>query len=271
MTVFVSSGVVLEVDGANGNNGVIGYDQRATSANISSTTEDASFPVTNLVNPSTISLWKGTDTDSDEYVTWTLNTAEDIDYVAIANHNFGSGAITLSVETQETDGGVWTEVSSEVLLTQNGPIVFRFDPQAVYAVRLRMQPTGVAPQAAVMYVGKLLVLQRRIYVGHTPIPYGRNTRISNGRSENGNFLGRVVLGEKLTTAVSLQNLTPSWYRSNMEPFVAAAREVPFFFNWRPQDYPLETGFCWLTADAQPANQRPNGMMQVDLQMSGVSL
>lgn len=271
MTVFVSSNVVLEVDGANGNNGVIGYDQRATLLNISSTTEDADFPVTNLVNHSTISIWKSTETASDEYITWTLNTTEDIDYVAVANHNFGSGAITISVETQVTDGGPWGEVSSEVLLTQDGPVIFRFDPQAVYGVRLRMQPTGTAPQAAVMYVGKLLVLQRRTYVGHTPIPYGRNTDISNGRSENGHFLGRVVLREKLNTSVSLQNLFPSWYRTHMEPFIIAAREVPFFYNWRPQDYPLETGFCWLTADAQPSNQRPNGMMQIDLQMSGVSL
>jgi hypothetical protein len=29
------------------------------------------------------------------------------------------------------------------------------------------------------------------------------------------------------------------------------------------------GFAWLTNDPQPMNQRPNGMMQVELQLSGV--
>lgn len=275
MTVFVSSDVVLDVSGANGNNPLIGYENRMTAANTVSTTEGGDNPVTNVLNPSTISIWKGTSTVADEYITVTLNSVDDIDYVAIANHNFGSGLITLSVETQETSVASWVEVSSEVLVTQNGPVLFRFDPQAVYAVRLKMQPSAAAvpvvPQAAVVYVGKLLIVQRRLYVGHTPIPLGRTLRVANGRSEKGHFLGRVVLNEKLMSAASFKNLTPSWYRDKFDPFVVAAQTAPFFFSWRPQDYPLETGFAWLSEDPQPTNQLANGMMQVDLQMTGVSL
>jgi hypothetical protein len=70
-------------------------------------------------------------------------------------------------------------------------------------------------------------------VAHTPIKYGRRTNVTNGMSESGNFLGRIVLGQMVETEVSLQNITPGWYRSYMDPFIEASRETPFFFAWRP--------------------------------------
>jgi hypothetical protein len=46
-------------------------------------------------------------------------------------------------------------------------------------------------------------------------------------------------------------------------------ERPFFFAWRPDAYPYEVGYCWLTNDPQPSNALPNGMMSVSLEMAGV--
>jgi hypothetical protein len=112
-----------------------------------------------------------------------------------------------------------------VLLPNDGPALFRFAPQGVANLRVRLQPGAAAPTAAVIYAGKLLVLQRRIYVGHIPINYGRVTKVVNGRSESGAFLGRIVLGEMTQTKVDLQNLLPLWYRANMEPFYRRRRRT----------------------------------------------
>ena len=147
--------------------------------------------------------------------------------------------------------------------------MLRFEPDAYVSIRIRLQPGSAAPTAAVVYVGKLLVLQRRIHGGHTPINYGRTTKVTNARSENGSFLGRIVLAEVTTTSVSLQNLTPDWYRTYFDPFVTAAREQPFFWAWRPSDYPAECGFAWLTNDPVPTNHLANGMMQVSFEMGGI--
>jgi hypothetical protein len=133
-----------------------------------------------------------------------------------------------------------------------------------------MRAGAAPPTIAVVYAGALLVLQRRIYVGHTPIPYGRSAKITNGRSESGNFLGRIVLNEKTQSAVKMQNLTPAWYRQHLDPFIAASKEAPFFFAWRPLSYPREVGYAWMTNDPQPSNARANGMMQIDLQMTGIA-
>lgn len=278
MSVVISTSYVISdtVSGGGtitGNNPVIGYANLVTAANIAATTEADGFPASNMANPSTNLRWEGelSSPEADEYITVTTNAADPMDYIAIARHNLGSAQIAVSVEYLDTDASpeAWEELIAPVMLPNDGPALFRFPPQALAAIRLRLQPGSEAPTIAVVYTGKLLVLQRQIYVGHTPMPYGRSIKVTNARSESGNFLGRIVLNQKTGTSLTLQNLTPDWYRANIEPFLLAAQETPFFFAWRPQSYPREVGYGWLTNDPKPQNQRGNGMMSVELQMSGV--
>lgn len=280
MSVVVGSGVVLSgavvSDAANGNNPVIGYDNYVTTSNISSTTQETEHPTVNLANEATHLYWRGTisSPNSDEYITIITDTNELLDYVAIARHNLNTALIPVSIEGQQVQAGVWSEIVADVILPNDGPAIFRFSEQALYAVRIRMQPSMVAvplaPEIGVVYVGKLLVLQRRIYVGHTPITMGRQTKVLNGRSESGNFLGRIVLNESRATQVTLSNLIPSWYREYMDPFVEDSVERPFFFAWRPLDYPYEVGYAWMTEDPKPSNQLSNGMMQVSFSLMGIA-
>lgn len=277
--VVVSPNLVITpgVDGLNADNPIIGYQTLVTSGAIAATSEEAESPATNLANPSTYLKWRA-DLGSpveDQYLTVTLDTADDIDYVGIAGHNFGTGQMPVSVEALDETASPpeWVELIPDTLLPNDGPVIFRFTPQPLPAIRVRIQPSQAAvpasPFAAVLYVGKLLILQRRIYVGHTPQPYGRKLTVANHRSIAGGFLGRIILSEKTATAIDLQNLTPAWYRANFEPFLVAAKEIPFFFGWRPGTYPYEVGFAWLTNDPQPKNQLPNGLMQVSLDLEGI--
>jgi hypothetical protein len=275
--VVISSSltVVAGVDGLNTNSPIIGYQNLVTSTNIAATTEDGDFPASNLANPATHLRWKSGagSPSSDEYITVTLNTAEQVDYLGIAVHNFGTSLAAVSVEgTIEAPGGSpdpWFELITPQLLPDDGPVIFRFNVQSLHSIRLRIQPSQVTPYLAVLYVGELLVLQRRIYVGHTPVKFGRRLNVANHRSISGNFLGRIVLGETTGTTIALKNLTASWYRSYMDPFLIEAKEIPFFFAWRPGSYPNEVGYVWLTEDPEPANQLSNGMMQVSLNVEGV--
>jgi len=275
MSIIISSNYVITDTASGGgtitgDNPVIGYRNIVTTSNISSTSEETGFPVTNLANPSTNLRWQGVDGVEDEYISINNADVEDIDYIAIAKHNLGSEQIPISIEYQDTSMSPdWDELVQDVLLADDGPALFRLPEAAYTGLRIRLQPGNAAPRIAVLYVGELLVLQRRIYVGHTPITYGRQTKVINARSESGNFLGRIVTGQKTMTAVQMKNLTPDWYRANMEPFFLVAQETPFFFAWRPESYPNEVGYGWLTNDPQPKNQLPNGMMEIEFQMSGV--
>ena len=280
MSIIISSGLVLSdvVSGGgiiNANNPVVGWQTRITSGNVTATTAETGYPASNLANPSTELLWRGlvSSPAQDEYLTLALNTNEQVDYIGIAHHNFASAQIAVSVEVLDDQASPvqWNEVIAPHFLPNDGPAIYRFTPQGISSIRLRLQPGTAAPYLAVAYAGKLLVLQRRIYVGHTPINYARVSKITNARSESGRFLGRIMLNQMTKTGVELSNLTPDWYRLNMEPFIQRAYEYPFFFAWRPSDYPYEVGYAWLTSDPKPSNQHSNGLMQVSLELSGIYL
>src|SRR5690606_8959527 len=97
--------------------------------------------------------------------------------------------ITVSVEGRDEIEGSpeteWVELVGETLLADDGPVIFRFTPQPLAQIRLRMQPGSALPTAAVVYVGKLLVMERSFPVDgrFTPFPLGRAVRAVDGFSE----------------------------------------------------------------------------------------
>lgn len=249
---------------------IIAWDNLVRFGAVTADSEDPLHPADNLAREATTYRWQSLSTAT-QYVTVDTSPDDPVDYFAVARHNLGSALIKVSGEAYIS--GVWTEIFPEQFLGDDSPALFRFPvvPSAEL-FRLKLQPTGgIAPTIAVWHVGKLLYLQRRIYVGHTPLPYGREVDFTNGIAENGDFQGRIELSRRLTTSVSLQNLTPSWYRANLDAFVALGRKKPFFFAWRPYTYPREVGYAWLSNDPRPSNQRSNGMMQIALQMGGLVL
>ncbi len=270
--IIISQNLVLSPGVFDSKNPVVGWHNLVTINNITASSEAENYPITNVANPITApsSRWRAADATGDEQILINLNSVEEVDYVGIARHNLGSEQISVMIEGSEDGGSPFTELVEESLLPDDGPAIFRFDPQALVDLRINLANGGGAPEIAVIYVGKLLQLQRRIYVGHTPMKYGRSNNIVNGRSESGDFLGRIVTSEKTSTSVNLQNMTPGWYRSDMDPFIEASKDTPFFFAWRPEDYPNEVGFAWMTNEPQPVNQRANGMMSIELQMTGIA-
>lgn len=250
------------------NSPAVGWHNLVTSANVTADAEDPNFPAVNLANPSVYPPWRSDDA-AEQYATVMLDGDVDVDYVGIGRHNLGSAGITVAVEGY--DGSAWSDVTDEVTLDDDRPVIFQFVKAQYVGIRLRL---GAAPdeydlaEIAVLYVGELLLLQRRIYVGHVPITYGRQTEVANNRSERGLFLGRVEISEFHASGFSIQNMTPDWYRENLEPFVDVCQGTPFFWAWRPRDYPEETGYVAVTNQPSPKNQRTNGMMSIEFQFSG---
>jgi hypothetical protein len=276
--VVSSSLIVLPGDvGYNTDSPIVGYRNIVTTSNITATTEATGHPASYLANPATHLYWASGagSPSSDEYLTVTTGTPDDVDYLAVAAHNFGTAQATLTVEAVAAEPGSpadWIEIVGPMIPADDGPILFRWTPTSYYGVRLKISASGVntvTPQCAVLYVGSLLMLQRRIYVGHSPINYHRRSSIANHRSVNGAFLGRIVLSERNLTTVTMTHLTPDWFRASLWPFIQSAVETPFFFAWRPGTYPLEVGYAWLTDDPAPNNAMSNGMMSISLNVEGV--
>jgi hypothetical protein len=272
MSLVISSAVVLAevADSLSLNHPVIGWHNVVTSTTIVATNEDANFPASNLANPATHLEWRS-DVDTEQYITVTTNYVDEIDYVGIAGHNLSSGGIAVSVGYFDASSPpVWVELVEEVMLPDDGPAIFRFTAQSAAIIKIKLAAGAVEPRASVVYVGKLLVIERKIYVGHTPMPDGIKSSVANGRSESGKFLGRIELGEWRESTIPLSLVSPSWFRTYMRPFLRDGKNLPFFFAWRPEDYPFETGFGWLTEDPIPAPAGPSNLIAFDMKVSGVT-
>lgn len=244
---------------------VIGWHNIVTTTNIVADEEDPNYPASNLANPATHEEWRS-DTTGEQYLTVTTDYVDDIDYVGIARHNFGSEAIPVTI--LDAADNVLVE---ETVLPDDSPALFRFTAASQSIVKIKLGATdGQLPRAAVVYVGKLLVLERKIYVGHTPMTQARKRQIQNGRSETGNFLGRIELGAWRESVIPLSLLSPEWYRDyGGDEFLADGVDAPFFFGWRPESYPYEVGYCWLTDDPMPVPTGPSNHIAFDLKVGGI--
>jgi hypothetical protein len=250
---------------------VFGYRSAVNIETIAATDAEAGYPASNLANVSTAAFWRAANNSGTKYLTVTPTPAQELDYIAVAVHNFGSAGIAVRVEGKEAPEDSWSVLVAEFMPVNDNSLILRFDKTTYAGIRLRLAAGSEPAQAAVVYCGVILTSQRRVYVGHSPMNLGPTTEVVNGRSEQGNFLGRIVTGEYLSGSVSLSNLSPSWVRSELAPFIRAAKETPFFFAWRPAQYPDETAYCALTNDPKPSNERSNGMMSVGFEFEGVAL
>jgi hypothetical protein len=268
--VFAPSLVLARSPTAGAGRPVIGWHNVVTFTNVSATSELTDYPATNLGNSSTSLQWRS-DSTAVQYVTVEIATGEPIDYVAVARHNFGSAGISVAVEglTAEPDAD-WTEIFPEYLPATDRPLLLALDEDAsLIGVRLRLEPDAVAPRASILYVGTLLEMEKGVAVGHVPLPYARRRTVIAGRSEGGEYLGKIESGGVLRSAVTFNVLTPDFYREQIDPFVAAAD--PFFFAWAPISYPQEVGFAWFAGDVIPTPTHAAGFISLSFEMEGLAL
>lgn len=271
--IVISNNLVLSAaEEISADNPVILWDSLVTATNVESTSEDEDFPIANVANPATHLKWVGGVNTGDEYITITTGTVEPIDGAGIAKHNLGSSNATISWEACEDlslSPQVWTEVISERVLADDAPALFRWEPGIYQAVRLRIQQGDEVPEIAVVYLGPLLLLERSIKVDvpHIPFPMGIVSKEVNGKSESGNFLGRIEINRFNQSEAEFAHITPVWYRENFQPFVAA--RVSFFFAWNPTEYPTEVGYAWLMDNPMPEVDTVTRRVAIGLKMQGV--
>lgn len=257
------------------NNPRIGWHTLAVAGTLSADSEQADFPALNLANPATYLQWRAAE-NIEQSLTISLPTPQAINYVGVYGHNWGSLGTTVRLE-YSTDGGVvWLPASPPTIPDLEDRVFFREFTEVVAAnFRVRLIPSGDLydnpPEASVLYIGRVLTIPRRVYVGHEPMTLARSANVSTGFSENGQFLGRVLLSIALESSVSIPNLDPDFVRDELDPFIRTGIGRPFFWAWRPGRYQEEVTLAWFTREApKPSNQKENGTMSVAWSMRGVT-
>lgn len=275
MGIVLSSAFALAQAGAaNADHPIIGWHNLATTATLTTTHAGANDPASNLANPATNLLWKA-DSLSDGYITVLFGAEESVDYFAIARHNLGSGLCPITIQGLPAGGdpntpGDWDELVAVQQLADDTPVIFRFASTPLIGIRAFLEPAATAPHAAVVYTGALLVMERGVQPGATPLSRARERNIASPRSQSGEFLGSVINGEALRSSAAFKALSPAWYRSTFDPFLAATAGRPFFWGWKPGTYPTEVAYAWMPSDPKPTPDM-SGNVDVTLQLEGLAL
>jgi hypothetical protein len=245
---------------------LIGYETRI--ASIASTTAAMGFPASNLLNPATHLTWKAS-FDSPaviETLTITISSGT-VNYIGIAKHNFFESAAHIALGT----GASPPDIISSFTVSNALPIILRFSPRAG-PLLLTITGGTQAAQAAVIYAGTLLVLERGVKADaqHMDIVHARQSNVLGGLSESGNFLGRVLTGKWRESEAEFAWFTPSWYRANFEPFAENAMTEPFFWAWNPSEYPADTAYAWLIEEVRPLTDPATRRMAATLSMRAIA-
>jgi hypothetical protein len=255
---------------------VVGWHNLVTAENVTAETEDASYPAVNLATNRTPERWQADDTSEQRIIVDLSNYVGEVDYIAVARHNFGSAQIAVTVQGYTEMGEspvepVWFDLCQEVMLANDQAVIFRFDPQGLVGISLLLKTGSEVARAAVLYVGKLLILPPHIQPDFTPLPQGRVVDYTVDVTESGEYLGNLVLGRTLESSVTLPYLDPDWYDDEMDPFIEASATTPFFFSWDPLNHPMQTGFAWIKpgSNPQPRIHDVVGYKSITLDMAGI--
>lgn len=220
-------------------------------------TASASVAATDGTNPNyalTPNTWERWIFDGTQSITIEFNEDKLIDSVGLAAAQLSDFIVT--VEYSETVGGSWIEMQTQA--GKNGAMLFLTDGYTGFegytARRIRITASGVGAGAiGVIYAGVALQIQQSIYGGVSPIPLSRVTQYQNRRTESGEWIGRTIKSQGLTGQIKFDKLFDDWYRIYFNPFVVSAIRKPFFFSWRPDQYPDEAAYCWTSGDIKPSN------------------
>jgi hypothetical protein len=248
------------------NNSRIGINSIVRTGTVTASSAQDGFPAIAAQNELTYEFWRPASLPA----TWVVDAGNPatVDYVGIAAHTLGDTNTNITVE-YSTDNSTWVEVDTHTP-SDDSPIMFLFAPITARYWRLVVSAGGT-PSIGVVYIGKVLEMQRACFAGLSPINFSRNTVIRPNRSENGVWLGRSIIREGSSMSVEYKHLEYQWYKANFDPFVEQARKYPFFFAWRPQSYPETIGYVWTSGDISPSTMGIKSLLQVGFEMQGLAI
>lgn len=277
MSIYISNALYLTSGigpDFNENNPIIGYDSILLPEYFSAS-GFSGRPPSNVWSPDTFSSWQGQLYQGPSQTTTQYFNIENpvgvsVNYIGIAKHNFGTGNYTYSIE-ESNDNSTWADLVAPKIVPTDKAIMEYFDTTNSLYFRIKLERTATEFQRPIIShikMGTALVLQRRIYVGHTPAAIASSIKRQVLNSENGQYIGQIVKSKFHTTSCDQENVTPAFVRDKIVPFInhvngeveiEGTAPSTFFFAWRPSDYPDEVVYGWTNENIQPENQGNDGL------------
>jgi len=249
----------------------VGWHNLVLFNNVSADSETLASPASNVANPATSQKWVS-NSIATQYIT-VVNLSGEIDYVGIVRHNHGTAGATISVEgITAVSSPAFVEIFPGVIPANDHPLMLQFARDNYSSIRIKIIPNGEAPQIGVLHVGLLTTLPIGIQPGFTPPSAGYDADRVSEWSESGEFLGAIIVGSRLTSSPSFQDIDPDLYDTDFAPFVEHGNHGgTFFFAWSPVDHPSDVSYCWFSGAANPVINKKTGHKDLRIQMGATNL
>ena len=217
--------------------------------------------------PNTAQRWTFTATTTNELV-FTLPANRNIDTVCIGAHNL-SGA-TISVEYDPAASG-YVPFHADIEPVTNDAIMLHIS-STVSVTKLKISITGLTGSFFVgsVYAGIALQMQRPFFGGHTPAVLARQADYYSSMSESGNFIGVEVRRRAIESSADWKNITDTWYRQYVVPFLASAETLPFYFAWNLEQYPTDVVYCKNITNIAPSYSGQRNLMTFSIPLVGIA-
>ena len=204
--------------------------------------------------------------------TWTLVTTVNslVDCCFIAAHNLMGK--TVLIQTAETVGGAFTRRAT-IIPSDNSAICALFNNAGTaYTVReVRISVSdGTDITIGIIRFGVALQLPRPIYGGHGVIQFNRITEAQQQFSETGQWLGRTIKRQAITSSYAWQHVTATWYSTYFDSFAATLPLAPFGIAGNPSKMPKDVAWGMVNTDIRVSNMGILNYVSFDMEVVGLA-
>lgn len=258
ITVFSPNLVgTVGCNGVRGNYARIGWDTFTRSADVTASSSRAGFPVESLKNATTYDRWSPSSLPA--WAEFDNGSNVDVEYLGIASHTLAGTTVSVQYSHDDID---W-DTAIVLQPSKNDALFAWWEPITARYWRILVDGDGTR-YVGVVNLGMMLEMIRPITGNHSPAVLSRKTDTIPAKSDSGQFLGRTVIRQGLSTDYDWENLDPQWYRDNFDPFVESAAKFPFFFVANPARWPGECIYAWTSKDVKPRYQGDRDWMRVTI-------
>jgi hypothetical protein len=193
-----------------------------------------------------------------------LGQARAVNYVGLVIATSGV-QITVAYSTDDTN---WTTFATALTPTDTSPILVL---DSVKTARYWRISVASPVTVAVVYIGQVLELERPFFDGHSPMQLSRMVERTSSMTRGGQFVGQDVIRRGTMTSVSVNNLTPTWYKNSFDPLVRHLETQPIFWAWNLLRDPAGVSYAWSADPIQPVlvAQTPGGRVSVSMSLRGL--
>lgn len=247
------------------NHARIGYENFVPDSVVTGSSEQTDWPASAVKNLLTYDGWKPLSMNADIVIDMQSNKA--VDYIGLAAHTLGSNSVSI-VASYSLNGSSYTDLGVSQLPSTDRAIMLMFEQ--VTARYIKIEFIGASTfKLGVVYVGAALEMYRPFYGGHMPGPLNRKTTVKPNKSVGGQWLGRSIIREGVSSEFKWQHTPIDWYQTNVDPFAIHAREKPFFIVWNPRDYPEHAMYAWTSSTIAPTFMGLRDYVEFGFSVEGV--